>query len=91
MKWHHDDRIEPIYQWIPELNKRFIAPQYRAYIAPIGSTNQQHDLLGANSNQNATSNQIQLLEAGFKLVRPSKELGGEYTTNAIINTVLPGC
>lgn len=93
IKWHHDDRVEPIYQWIPELNKRSIAPQYRAYIAPIVTTPQQHQqqqsqqvidsqsmLLGLNQNvtPNLNSNQTQLLEAGFKLVRPSKELGGKF-------------
>lgn len=94
VKWHHDDRIEPIYQWIPELNKRSIAPQYRAYIAPIvapagqpivGSSlspeaTQQGfngSMVATNINSQNGSQQIQLLEAGFRLVRPSKELGGK--------------
>lgn len=69
VKWHHDDRFEPIYQWIPGLNKRSIAPQYRAYIAPI---------VGANLDQANQSSANQLLEAGFKLIKPSKELGGKF-------------
>lgn len=101
VKWHHDDRSEPIYQWIPELNKRSIAPQYRAYIVPTVNNNNHglfhnnHQLASASINAaDATSgivnitnlaeqqlasnnNNIQLLEAGFKLIRPSKELGGE--------------
>lgn len=91
IKWHHDDRVEPIYQWIPELNKRSIAPQYRAYIAPIVTAasqqqsqqaiDSQSTLSGLNQNVSSTNfnlNQTQLLEAGFKLVRPSKELGGKF-------------
>ena len=72
VKWHHDERNEPIYQWIPELNKRSIAPQYRAFIVPIvGSTT------GVPSGPDAGNNTNQVLEASFKLVRPSKELGGK--------------
>lgn len=112
VKWHHDDRIEPMYQWIPELNKRSIAPQYRAHIIPIlssasllqtptidprqaglGSSNGAIQLTsgsgsgsgGGNFSAQAQDsmsssqdrNQIQILEAGFKLVKPSKELGGK--------------
>jgi len=82
VKWHHDDRIEPIYQWIPELNKRSIAPQYRAYIAPVAPNPQQATRTldaqaGSNQNSSTSSNQTQLLEAGFRLVRPTKELGGK--------------
>lgn len=73
IKWHHDDRTETIYQWIPELNKRSIAPQYKAYIAPIISA--PLDWAGS-SNQSSAG--VQLLEAGFRLVRPNKELGGEF-------------
>lgn len=80
VKWHHDDRVEPIYQWIPALNKRSIAPQYRAYIAPIvissPTADSQLNVAAAPPNQTAANSQIQTLEAGFKLVRPSKELGG---------------
>lgn len=83
VKWHHDDRIEPIYQWIPELNKRSIAPQYRAFIAPIVSGQQAllSDSPPANgSNGSGGPNQaIASLEAGFRLVRPSKELGGKFS------------
>lgn len=72
VKWHHDDRIEPIYQWIPELNKRSIAPQYRAHIEPmVAATNL------SSKGRDSAAGQMQLLEAGFKLVKPSKELGGK--------------
>lgn len=81
IKWHHDDRAETIYQWIPELNKRSIAPQYRAYIAPIVAAPMDWQIgAGLNLSSPASSsltNQTQLLEAGFRLIRPSKELGGE--------------
>lgn len=85
IKWHHDERVEPIYQWIPELNKRSIAPQYRSYIAPIvgppatafNNSGAMSPTAGQNVSSNANPNQIQLLEAGFRLIRPSKELGGK--------------
>lgn len=92
VKWHHDDRIEPIYQWIPELNKRSIAPRYLPYIAPIvsqqpsaqiASTDSQHAYSGIGQGETTSginTNQIQLLEAGFRLVRPSKELGGKLAS-----------
>lgn len=94
VKWHHDEQPEPIYQWIPELNKRQIAPQYQAYIAPIVA---QQPLaldsqLLAGLNQNGTTianlNQTQLLEAGFRLVRPSKELGGKL--NLLVRNLKDG-
>lgn len=86
IKWHLDDRTEPIYQWIPELNKRSIAPQYRSYIAPIIApqqsaipTQESGPFGGINSTSPGGSpSQTQLLEAGFKLVRPTKELGGKF-------------
>lgn len=78
IKWHHDDRVEPIYQWIPELNKRSIAPQYRAFIAPIiNSNNQQVGDATTTATNTGNGNQTQLLQAGFRLVRPTKEHGGE--------------
>lgn len=107
IKWHHDDRIEPIFQWIPELNKRSIAPQYRAYIIP-NTSNQQTSressvplnstmasgsgaLTNTNTGSSTNSNQIQLLEAGFKLVRPTKELGGKfYFTHKLDNAMSLG-
>lgn len=98
VKWHHDDRLEPIYQWIPELSKLSIAPQYRAFIVPLISQQQQQPT-SRKSNERPSSNnspqqqqhnvqapseppmmsqeQQQTIEAGFRLVRPSKELGGE--------------
>lgn len=90
VKWHHDERHEPIYQWIPELNKRSIAPRYMPYIVPLvsqqqagsslmGTTDLQHNSgpSQSTSTPGSNSNQIQLLEAGFRMVRPSKELGGK--------------
>lgn len=73
VKWHHDERQEPIYQWIPELNKRSIAPQYRAFIAPVLSQFQLRQEERSESGANST---LSLVEAGFRLVRPTKELGG---------------
>lgn len=100
VKWHHDDRIEPIYQWIPELHKRSITPQYRSNIIPIISVanpqpysdtrqylNQTTSDNSSNSSQTYdSSSYIQTLEAGFKLVKPSKELGGEYPYNFYLLT-----
>lgn len=88
VKWHHEDRVEPIYQWIPELNKRSIAPRYMHYIVPI-VTSHSPSLVTTSDSHNPSSgsspvtsdfgsNQIQLLEAGFRMVRPSKELGGKF-------------
>ena len=81
VKWHHDERNEPIYQWIPELNKRSIAPQYRPYIVPIvgaSSNNSNSSTSGSELlAQNKTRPVLSLLEAGFKLYRPTKELGGK--------------
>lgn len=77
VKWHHDDRVEPIYQWIPELNKPLIAPHYRSYISPITAQSQLNNQQQQTGPTNSTSSNIQLLEAGFKLVRPSKELAGK--------------
>lgn len=81
IKWHHDDRAETIYQWIPELHKRSIAPQYRAYIVPIVSTPVDWQISNgfnlSSPGVSSPTNQTQLLEAGFRLIRPSKELGGE--------------
>lgn len=100
VKWHHDDRIEPIYQWIPELNKHSIAPRYSPYIAPIisqqpsslmGSTDLQHANAGTGQSTTSpsfNSNQIQLLEAGFRMVRPSKELGGKLASFSIRSSLL---
>lgn len=86
VKWHHDERNEPIYQWIPELNKRSIAPQYRPFIAPIVSGQIESQQLtsptqtlaqNVSTPLNTNQSQIQLLEAGFRLVKPTKELGGK--------------
>lgn len=77
VKWHHDERLEPIYQWIPELNKRSIAPQYRAYIVPIVTANQTATSSTSMNREPDSFASNQTLEAGFKLVRPSKELGGK--------------
>lgn len=102
VKWHHEDRQEPIYQWIPELNKRSIAANYRPHIVPIvSSTNSNSNLNNNNNNNennnrqsathlseiqptpntnnlmNGATNDSQVIEAGFKLVNPSKELGGK--------------
>lgn len=91
VKWHHDDRAEPIYQWIPELNKRSIAPQYRAFIAPIVSASSNQSQQSYDNSQTQTAphnnptNSTQTLEAGFRLVRPSKELGGKL----LVKTLAP--
>ena len=95
VKWHHDDRAEPIYQWIPELNKRSIAPQYRAFIAPIVSassnqTQQSYDnTQTVPHNISTNSTQTQTLEAGFRLVRPSKELGGKLLVETLASNNAP--
>jgi len=91
IKWHHDERSEPIYQWIPELNKRTIAPQYRGFIVaaaagggvPSGGAGLAGHSSGApnstgSAQDHSADGQLQVLEAGFKLVRPTRELGGEY-------------
>lgn len=96
VKWYHEDRPEPIYQWIPELSKRSIASHYRAHIVPvvsssgliaIGNNNDGHHLMNRNQQHSDGTNQthethqqqqqLQLIEAGFRLVKPTKELGGE--------------
>lgn len=98
VKWHHDERNEPIYQWIPELNKRSIAPQYRAYIMPVASSSghqfNQSAPFGlqpsegaqhlSSSSSSASNNQT--IEASFKLVRPTKELGGKSRRLSLCST-----
>lgn len=63
VKWHHEQRSEPIFQWIPELGKRAIAPIFKAHLIP-------------SALSSVVSNNSSWLDAGFWLVRPSKEFGG---------------
>lgn len=100
IKWHHDDRVEPIYQWIVELDKISIAPQYKPYILANNSTASQRALqldwqqqqqprtAVGNSTANVNSNN-QLLEAGFRLIRPSKELGGKFVSTSVVSAPAP--
>lgn len=64
VKWFYEDNLEPSYQWIPELNKRYVSGVLR-------------DRLDLNFAVNTVDAYSRF--RALKLVKPTTELSGKYT------------